>query len=199
MTPNQTKRTIRTAAHDGLGFAAWVRGDRKPLVSGYEGTAGLGDIQTLSGVVVSSCSNGTWPAGYDRLRRDAFDAARANPALAWSNALYFLSCRAWPVQNRLPDLGSAGPDLLLIVTGGNAFDSAGATAVRRAFPGSALLAVRGGLTITEFAGNACVDRAVRRYLLTGAKPARAAGDGPDATCARAKLPKPLKSDVRAAR
>jgi pimeloyl-ACP methyl ester carboxylesterase len=180
------------------GFAKWVRGDRKPLLEFYAKPADPSAVAELTTNIARECGDGTWPGDYETYRRDAFAGALVDPAMAWSNALFWVACRAWPVHGRLPALGSPTPDILMLVPAAQPRSLADTLTARGLFPGSSVLAVRNSLTKTDFAGNACVDNAVRAYLLTGAKPARKDGEGPDGTCAPAKKPEPLKADIKAA-
>lgn len=178
-------------------FAAWVRGDRGPIRAGAADFASSGAAGTTAGLL--NCANGTWPSDYARWRSDGFARAQTYPLFTFPYLLNSLGCRTWPVSRPVQVTGSDVPSMLLVAATEDRTFHRGALELRRQFPNSRYLTVPGSITFTAFSGNTCVDKAIRRYLADGTLPARTTGYQADESCAKAKLPKPLKKDVRAAK
>lgn len=181
------------------GFSAWVRGNRRPLLTSARGADGSSDLAAaVTGYLAQTCSDGDWPSSYRRWRRDAL-AAKA-PDVAFAAMLNVLGCRTWSAGRPAyavgiadVDRGVALPRLLLLTPGDQTSAYRAGLTLRRTFPGSALISVPGSLASPAFTGNPCVDRAVVRYLEDGVLPARRSAQIPDATCESRPLPEPTGS------
>jgi pimeloyl-ACP methyl ester carboxylesterase len=165
-------------------------GDGRGVAALY---GGPGDDNGYAMYLATECTDAPWPRSWRRWERDADRIHEKAPFLTWSNAWYNAPCRRWPVPaGPRVDVSSAGVDvpvLLLSETLDAATPYAGALATRELFPTSALVAGKGGTThAAGLSGVACVDRAIARYLRSGALPKRRSGDGPDLTCPAVPVP-----------
>ncbi|MFF3014124.1 alpha/beta hydrolase [Streptomyces sp. NPDC057939] len=183
-------------------LAAFLRGDPGPLVE-QAGPRPRDAARAANATAVYTavlCNDAPWPADWETWDRDNTELARRAPFETWANAFLNLPCAFWPVaQRQRPVAVGAGPARLprtLIV----AAERDGATPHRGALELQRRLGPRAALLTEEGAGNhgvaggrnACVDRRVERYLLTGATP------GWRTTCAPHPEPAPVSLDDRAA-
>ncbi len=174
-------------------FAAYVTGRSGPMKAIYAASAAGGDNGYAMYLAVQ-CVDAAWPRDYEVWRTDAFATASTAPFLTWNNVWYNAPCLFWsaPGGTPVPVSGARAPKVLLInTTLDGATPFAGALEARRRFPRAVLVAEQGSTThANSLNGNACVDRAVHRYLRDGHVPKRTSGDGADVVCKRSPLPKP---------
>ncbi|MGW7341915.1 alpha/beta fold hydrolase [Streptomyces sp. NPDC054854] len=183
-------------------LAAFLRGDPGPLVEQAGPRPGDAARAANATAVYTAvlCNDAPWPADWETWDRDNTELARRAPFETWPNAFLNLPCAFWPVAERQrPVAVGAAPARLprtLIV----AAERDGATPHRGALELQRRLGPRAALVTEERAGNhgvaggrnACVDRRVERYLLTGATP------GWRTACAPHPEPAPVSLDDRAA-
>ncbi|OEV08613.1 alpha/beta hydrolase [Streptomyces nanshensis] len=137
------------------------------------------------------CSEGNWPRTWSRWARDHAALARRAPFQTWENLRTNLPCAYWsrggaparpvpvgPAPGRLP------PVLLLASTRDGVTPYEGSVRTWRRLPGSSLVTEVGAGVHGVAGGNACADRHLAAYLLTGRTP------GPAADCPRRPGPHP---------
>ncbi len=177
------------------GFSAWVRGNRTPILTHARGRGAPTDLAAIvTAYVAQACSDGDWPSSYKRWRRDAL--AATSPEVAFTTMLDVLACRTWSAGRPAHQIGmdrvgfEGAPPLLLLTPGANTPAYRAGLALRRLFPGSALISVRDSLATPGFNESSCVDQVVLRYLDDGILPALQPAQVPDATCRPRPLPTP---------
>lgn len=198
---------LRTAYYDDVwpdraaALAAFLRGDPAPLTAQAapdpaEAAAAENATAVYTAVL---CNDAPWPADWATWDRDNSELARTAPFETWANAFLNLPCAYWPVRDRQRpvDVGAprSGPARTLVV----AAERDGATPYRGALElqrrlgaGAALVTERGAGNHGVVGGrNACVDRHVERYLLTGDT------SGWRVTCGPHPEPAPVSLDGRA--
>jgi pimeloyl-ACP methyl ester carboxylesterase len=178
----------------GNAFSAWVhKGDASALQRLYQQTDSPGQDNEYAVYLGVQCSDVQWPDTWSRWSDDNWRTYIKAPFDTWGNAWFNAPCLYWPAPAGNPvRVNGSGVDSALLID--ETLDAAtpypGSRAVRALFPNSRLIAEPGGTTHADsLFGDACVDNQVAAYLDTGALPARAKGDGPDATC------KPLPDPV----
>ncbi|MCJ1680520.1 alpha/beta hydrolase [Streptomyces sp. APSN-46.1] len=189
-------------------LSAFLRGDPGPLTAlagpapdPAAAEAAAAEAENATAVYTAVlCNDAPWPADWETWDRDNTELARRAPFETWANAFLNLPCAYWPVpeRQRPVDVGSrtAGlpPTLIVAAERDGATPYPGALELQRRLGGAAALVteVGAGSHGVTGAGNACVDRHVERYLLTGATP------GWRVTCAPHPEPAPVSLDDRAA-
>ncbi|GHB81207.1 protease [Streptomyces cirratus] len=199
---------LQTAYYDDVwpdrarALAAYLRGDPGPLTEQAapdpERAAAAENATAVYTAVL--CNDAPWPADWETWDRDNSEVARRAPFETWANAFLNLPCASWPVRERQRpvDVGAGLPALprTLIVAAerDGATPYPGALELQRRLGPSAALVTEAGAGHHGVAGgrNACVDRQVERYLLTGGTPRWRA------TCAPHPEPAPVSLDERAA-
>ncbi|MEW2416415.1 alpha/beta hydrolase [Streptomyces sp. NPDC046866] len=190
-------------------LAAFLAGDPGPLVRQArpdpESAAARENARAVYTAVL--CNDAPWPADWAVWDRDNSARARRAPFETWANAFLNLPCAYWPVRERQQPVAvgarppAAGeepadlpPTLVLAAERDGATPYRGALELqRRLGPQASLVTEAGAGAHGVFGGrNACVDRHVERYLLTGAVP------GWRVTCAPHPEPAPVSLDDRAA-
>jgi pimeloyl-ACP methyl ester carboxylesterase len=175
-----------------------VAGDISSVRALYNATDHPGDDNSFAAFNATYCTDGPFPTDYAKVRADAFSIASAAPLAAWGGFWFSAPCTWWPVAASAPlhiDGAQSAlrntPILLVNGTRDGATPFAGALAVRREFPSSALVAEVDSTTHAgSLQGNPCVDDKIADYLATGKLPARLSGDRADASCQRRPYPKP---------
>ncbi|MFD1722587.1 alpha/beta hydrolase [Amnibacterium endophyticum] len=178
----------------GTAFAQAARGDTGLAQRYWRALNETTDDNGYAVYLAVECTDASWPGDWSTWERDTRRVDEKAPFGTWLNTWFNLPCRTWPVKAGTPVEvdGKDVPPILLI---GETLDAAtpfsGSLAVRARFPAARLLAEPGGTSHAEsLNGNACVDGAVADYLADGSLPDRAAGDGPDLTCAPLPVPTP---------
>lgn len=176
----------------GRALADAARGRAAPMRRYWRALTDTRDDNGYAGYLAVECTDAPWPRDWATWERDTRRVDAAAPFGTWLNTWFNAPCRTWPAVPQQPVRvdGRRAPAVLMIdETLDAATPYSGSVAVRRLFPRARLLAEPGGTShATSLSGNACVDRAVAAYLADGTLPARADGDGPDATCAPAPVP-----------
>ncbi|MET7761069.1 alpha/beta hydrolase [Streptomyces sp. NPDC005393] len=141
------------------------------------------------------CNDAPWPRTWATWDRDNTALARRAPFETWDNVAMNLPCAFWPLRHDYPvevgigtgpRRGTLPPVLLLAAERDAATPYAGAKELWRRLPGSSLVTERKAGTHGLWGGsNACVNRYVDTYLLTGKTPGRTA------SCAPRAEPEPL--------
>jgi len=183
-------------------FADWVSGNTVAINNLYRVADHPGDDNEFAAFNSTYCIDGPFPTDYGKVRADGFSIAAQAPLPAWGGFWFSAPCTWWPVRPGTPlkvdgrALAKLHTAILLInATRDGATPFAGALAVRRAFPSSALIAEVDGTTHAgSLQGNSCVDRQIADYLATGKLPTRAVGDRADAECKRMPWPEPSLLD-----
>lgn len=144
------------------------------------------------------CNDAPWPTDWETWDRDNSRLARVAPFETWENAWMNLPCAFWAEPRRQPldlrtDAGALPPVLLLAAERDAATPYEGARELARRLGGSADLVTEKDAGSHGLAGahNACVNRHVDRYLLTGRRPG-------DVTCAPRPEPKAERGGERSA-
>lgn len=181
-------------------LAAYLRGNPAPLVrQAARDPATAREAANATAVYTAVlCNDAPWPADWGTWDRDHTRAARRAPFETWANAFLNLPCAGWPVRERQRpvDVGALPAGLRLPRTLIVAAERDGATPYpgalelqRRLGAGAALVTERTAGSHGVAGGrNACVDRHVERYLLTGTTP------GWRVTCAPHPEPAPVTLD-----
>ncbi|GHF25142.1 protease [Streptomyces mashuensis] len=176
-------------ARNAEALSAYLRGDDQPLVAiAAPGLAGARAAENENAVYTTvECNDAVWPRSWQRWNRDNDRLARRAPFETWSNAFMNLPCAFWkgprqrPVDLHVGRGSGLPPTLLLAAERDAATPYRGALELQRRLAGSALVTERGAGTHGIAGGpNACVNRYLERYLLTGEVPARRAYCAPRA-------------------
>ncbi|MER5929477.1 alpha/beta hydrolase [Streptomyces sp. NPDC002054] len=191
---------VRAAA-----LSAFLAGDSEPLVEQAApdpATAATAEQENASAVYTAVlCNDAPWPADAAVWDRDHLALAGRAPFAAWGQAWLNLPCAFWPVSPRQQPVAVGGPaaarlprTLIVAAERDAATPYRGALELQRRLGGGAALVTEWGAGTHGVAGgrNACVDRHVERYLLTGETAGRRAG------CAPHPEPAPVSLDGRAA-
>lgn len=177
-------------------LAAYLGGDAEPLVAlaAPDPAAAVSEENGNAVYTAVQCNDAPWPRRWARWNRDNTALARRAPFETWDNVAMNLPCAYWSAPHRRPltvgPRGGAGrgtppPVLLLASERDAATPYEGAKELRRRLPGSSLVTERKAGTHGLWGGpNACVNRHVDTYLLTGRTPGRSA------SCAPRALPEP---------
>ncbi|MEU3723913.1 alpha/beta hydrolase [Streptomyces sp. NPDC031705] len=199
---------LQTAYYDDVwperaaALAAFLRGDPGPLVrqAARDPRTAAEAANATAVYTAVLCNDAPWPADWGTWDRDSTELARRAPFEAWTNTFLNLPCASWPVPARRRPVDVGAPPGRLPGTLIVAAERDGATPHRGALELQGRLGARAALVTEQRAGahgvvggrNACVDRHVERYLLTGATP------GWRVTCAPHPEPAPVSLDDRAA-
>ncbi|MFI6811988.1 alpha/beta hydrolase [Nonomuraea sp. NPDC050328] len=154
--------------------AAWSRYVRKGevagLVSAFRHYVKI-DASTENSYAVYlgvQCRDAAWPRDWSRWRADMTALHRKAPFLTWSNAWYNAPCAFWAVPGgeplRIEGSSKLPPVLMVQARGDAATPYQGAVAMMKRFPTARMVVDPGGNHGLSLAGNACVDRALARYL-----------------------------------
>jgi pimeloyl-ACP methyl ester carboxylesterase len=183
-------------------FVDWIAGHPEAIEAQYRETDHPGDDNSFAAFNATYCTDGPFPTDYEKVRTDGFAIAAQAPLPAWGGFWFSAACTWWPVApgaplridgHRSALLGT--PILLINATHDGATPFAGALAVRREFPTSALLAEVDATTHAgSLQGNSCIDDRIADYLATGQLPPRLSGDRADAECSRRAWPEPAGLD-----
>lgn len=183
-------------------LAAFLRGDPQPLTTqAAPDPAAAAEAENATAVYTAVlCNDASWPADWETWDRDNTELARTAPFETWANAFLNLPCAYWPVGERQRPVAvgaqSARLPRTLVVAAerDGATPYPGALELQRRLGTEASLVTETGAGSHGVAGgrNACVDRHVERYLLTGDTP------GWRVTCAPHPEPAPVSLDDRAA-
>ena len=166
------------------------------LVQAYKGTVGFGDDNGFAVYLAVQCTDAPWPTAWSTWSRDNWATYQKAPQVAWMNAWFNAPCRTWPASPgpRVDVDGTAVPPILLVSgTHDGATPFSGSLTVRRLFPRSALVEIKGGATHADSLGNSCTRNWITRYLSSGDLPTRKKGNRADATCRSTSRPTSVSS------
>ncbi|WP_411107109.1 alpha/beta hydrolase [Streptomyces sp. cmx-4-9] len=199
---------VRAVYHDdtwpelAAALAAFLRGDPGPLVQqAAPGPAPAAEAENATAVYTAVlCNDAPWPGDWETWDRDHTELARTAPFAAWADAFLHLPCAYWPVHRRQQPVevgaapGALPRTLVVAAERDGATPYPGALELQRRLGAGASLVTEEGAGSHGVVGgrNACVDRHVEHYLLTGRTPGRAAA------CAPHPEPAPVSLDDRAA-
>jgi pimeloyl-ACP methyl ester carboxylesterase len=178
----------------GSAFAQAAQGDTALARSYWRSLNDTTDDNEYAAYLAVECTDQAWPGEWAAWEADAKRTAVEAPFETWPNTWFNAPCRTWPAKAGTPvdvDGSKVGPILMIDETLDAATPYSGSIAVRRLFPKARLLAEPGGTSHADsLNGNSCVDDRIAAYLKDGSLPARAAGEGPDATCDPLPVPTP---------
>ncbi|GAA4529015.1 alpha/beta hydrolase [Amycolatopsis samaneae] len=121
-----------------------------------------------------NCVDDNWPSDWKTWHEDTARADRKAPLFAWLNTWYSAACAFWKAPAAPPvkiGAGKTPPVLLVQAKDDAATPVEGARRMQQALRGSRLVLAGGGNHGQFlFGGNACVDKPVADYLLTGTLP-----------------------------
>ncbi|MFI0820650.1 alpha/beta hydrolase [Streptomyces sp. NPDC021098] len=162
-------------------LAAYLRGDSRPLIALAASESGDAEADENGKAVYTAveCNDAPWPRGWASWNRENTALARRAPFETWDNVAMNLPCAYWPLGHDTPMDVTARPGLppvlLLAAERDAATPYAGAKALWRRLPTASLVTERKAGTHGLWGGpNACVNRKVDTYLLTGKTPGRTA-------------------------
>jgi pimeloyl-ACP methyl ester carboxylesterase len=173
-------------------LAAYLRGNSRPLIALAASESGDPAADENGNAVYTAveCNDGPWPRRWASWDRENTALARRAPFETWDNVAMNLPCAYWPLGHDTPLDVTARPGLppvlLLAAERDAATPYAGAKELWRRLPRASLVTERKAGTHGLWGGpNACVNRKVDTYLLTGRTPGRTA------YCAPRAAPEPL--------
>ncbi|MFE9257005.1 alpha/beta hydrolase [Streptomyces sp. NPDC006879] len=176
-------------------FAAYWRGESKPLVEAYRkfGAVDPAAGNSYSVYTAVQCRDSAWPREWSRWRADMWDTHAKAPFMTWNNAWYNAPCAFWSVPAQTPpDVANEQlpPALLFQATEDAATPYEGALEMHRKLAGSSLVVESGGGNHgIALSGNSCLDAHLVRYLTDGRVPRSAQGPV-DASCPAQPEPTP---------
>jgi pimeloyl-ACP methyl ester carboxylesterase len=166
----------------------------RPMVRAYVSSDEPNNDNGFAVYNAVQCTDTHWPTKWSRWSRDNRAYYKKYPFLTWANAWYNSPCLYWGGKAHRPvtiDGKATASALLIDETLDAATPYSGSVEVRKLYPHSSLIAEPGGTTHADsLDGDACVDNLIARYLKSGQRPARKAGNGPDATCKPLPPPSP---------
>ncbi len=167
-------------ARDAYALSAYLEGDDRPLVA-LAGPGGDGRSPENENAVYTTveCNDSPWPRSWSLWDRDNTRLAERAPFETWSNAFMNLPCAFWqgprqrPLDIHVGRKSGLPHTLLLAAERDAATPYKGALELQKRLEGSSLVTERGAGTHGIGGGpNACVNRYLETYLLTGEVPAR---------------------------
>ncbi|MFD7507441.1 alpha/beta hydrolase [Streptomyces sp. NPDC059850] len=172
-------------------LGAYLRGNPRPLIALAASESGDAKADENGNAVYTAveCNDAPWPRRWASWHRENTALARRAPFETWDNVAMNLPCAYWPLGHDTPMDVTARPGLppvlLLAAERDAATPYAGARELWRRLPSASLVTERKAGTHGLWGGpNACVNRKVDTYLLTGKTPGRTA------FCAPRPAPKP---------
>ncbi|MFD3653659.1 alpha/beta hydrolase [Streptomyces sp. NPDC058620] len=182
-------------------LSEYVRGNPKPLADQASPRAAAArDNENANAVYTAvQCNDAPWPTDWRVWDRDHTAVARIAPFETWANAWMNLPCAYWPAPRQEPvdvrtEWGELPPVLILAAERDAATPYEGALALQRRLRGAALVTERSAGSHGVGGGtNACVNKHLEAYLLTGRTPVRRA------ECAPHREPNPVSLERRAGR
>lgn len=175
-------------------FANFVKNrDFRPLQEQY-----APNTQSDNGYAIYTgveCTDAAWPTNWNKWRNDNWRIHAKAPFETWANAWFNAPCFFWNAKPGKPvNVDGSKVDSALLISGtlDGATPYSGSIEVRKRYPNSSLIALRGETThAASLYGNSCVDDRIADYLLTGERPERVSGKGADVVCS--ELPDPVPS------
>jgi pimeloyl-ACP methyl ester carboxylesterase len=180
-------------------LSEYLKGNPQPLVdqAAPRPEAAREDENGTAVYTAVECNDAPWPTDWRTWDRDNTLLARRAPFETWDNAWMNLPCAYWPAPRQQPvDVraaeGALPPTLILAAERDAATPYKGALELQRRLAGAVLITEKDAGTHGIGGGdNACVNRHLERYLLTGGAPVR------HAACAPHREPNPVSLDERA--
>ncbi|GAA3486183.1 alpha/beta hydrolase [Streptomyces cremeus] len=180
-------------------LSEYLKGNPKPLVdqAAPRPEAARDNENGTAVYTAVECNDAPWPGDWRTWDRDNTRLAKRAPFETWDNAWMNLPCAYWtqprqrPVDVRVAK-GALPPTLILAAERDAATPYRGALELQKRLPGAALVTEEDAGTHGIGGGaNACVNKHLETYLLTGATPVRRA------VCAPHREPNPVSLDGRA--
>ncbi|HVW80867.1 MAG TPA: alpha/beta hydrolase [Mycobacteriales bacterium] len=200
--PDEFADAITEAAYYRFGWTqlahAWhlldAKGKRAPMIKQYVEADTPGNDNEFAVYSAVQCSDAHWPRSWAKWKAVNTSYARKYPFLTWNNAWFNAPCLYWHAKQHHP-LKINGKHTASVLMIDETLDAAtpysGSLEVRKLYPNASLIAEPGGMTHADsLSGDSCVDDKIARYLRTGKRPVRRAGDGPDARCKPLPNPRP---------
>ncbi|MGW8887799.1 alpha/beta hydrolase [Streptomyces sp. NPDC055749] len=180
-------------------LSEYVRGNPEPLTEqASPREVAARDNENANAVYTAvQCNDAPWPTDWRVWDRDHTAVAGIAPFETWANAWMNLPCAYWPAPRQEPvdvgtEWGELPPVLILAAERDAATPYEGALELQRRLRGAALVTERdAGSHGIGGSGNACVDKHLETYLLTGRTPVRRA------ECAPHREPNPVSLERRA--
>ncbi|MFJ6694720.1 alpha/beta hydrolase [Streptomyces sp. NPDC091272] len=180
-------------------LSAYVKGNPAPLIEQAAPRPENARANENGNAVYTAveCNDATWPTDFRTWDRDNSQLAERAPFETWDNAWMNLPCAYWPAPRQQPvdvraERGALPPTLILAAERDAATPYQGALELQERLPGAALVTERDAGTHGIGGGpNACVNKHLETYLLTGKTPVRRA------SCAPHQEPNPVSLDGRA--
>lgn len=168
------------------------RDNARPLIRWWRLVDTPGDDNQYAAFLATLCTDEEVGSIEDELARTR-RLHRQAPIPAWGSMWFSASCFFWPAEPGEPVevTGNAVPALLFGGTLDGATPFADSLAVRGLFPGSRLVAIRGGTThgSTPDLSGPCARRHLAAYLTSGTLPMRKPGRRADVVCPAPPKPK----------
>ncbi len=177
------------------GFAAWVHRHRpRPIIRAWRFSDTPGDDNLYAAFLATLCTDMPSPTDWRAVVSDSQRLHRRAPLTTWSGTWFSAPCMNWPAKpGAAVRVDGNGSSILLVgqtLDGATPFEDS--IAVRSLFPGSRLVAIRGGTShgSTPNASGRCANLRLAAYLKTGALPPRRPGNRADVTCPAPAPPTP---------
>ncbi len=180
-------------------LSEYLKGNPKPLIeqAAPRPEAARDNENGTAVYTAVECNDAPWPSDWQTWDRDNTRLAKRAPFETWDNVWMNLPCAYWtqprqrPVDVRVAK-GALPPTLILAAERDAATPYRGALELQKRLPGAALVTEEDAGTHGIGGGaNACVNKHLETYLLTGATPVRRA------VCAPHREPNPVSLDERA--
>lgn len=180
-------------------LSEYLKGNPKPLVdqASPRPEAAQGSENGTAVYTAVECNDAPWPTDFRTWDLDNTRLAQRAPFETWDNAWMNLPCAYWsaprqrPVDVRAAE-GALPPTLILAAERDAATPYKGALELQKRLPGAAVVTEEDAGTHGIGGGpNACVNKHMETYLLTGRTPVRRAA------CAPHPEPNPVSLDRRA--
>ncbi|MFI0976579.1 alpha/beta hydrolase [Streptomyces sp. NPDC021093] len=180
-------------------LSQYLKGNPKPLIeqAAPRPEAAKDDENGNAVYTAVECNDARWPTDFRTWDRDNSRLAQRAPFETWDNAWMNLPCAYWPAPRQRPvDVraakGALPPTLILAAERDAATPYKGALELQKRLPGAALVTEKDAGTHGIGGGaNACVNKHMETYLLTGKTPVRRAA------CAPHQEPNPVSLDRHA--
>lgn len=176
-------------------FAAWVHNHNpRPLIRAWRLVDTPGDDNGYAAFLATLCTDQSPPTDWREEIESSRRLYRQAPITTWPSTWFSAPCLFWPAEPGAP-VSVDGHDVSVLLLG-QTLDGAtpfeGSLTVRDLFPGSRLVAIRGGTThsSTPDLAGPCARARLAAYLATGALPPRLPGRRADVSCPAPRPPSP---------
>ncbi len=169
------------------GFASWVhRRNPRLLIRIWRLVDTPGDDNSYAAFLATACTDVPSPDNWRDALRGVRRVQRVAPVSTWQGVWFGAPCVTWPAEAGAPVRvrGTDVPILLVGQTLDAATPFAGSLAARSVFPGSRLVAIKGGIThaSTPDLSGPCANARIAAFLERGVLPPRRPGRQADVVC-----------------